>query len=101
MNNGFGINKIHTQNDEIACINILTVDQALINLYFYNYIRVFPPKYNAVSFDYNLSKNSDKNSKYLYEIEFLYFSYKFPTIKHFSGYKITFTSNEVLIYFAK
>lgn len=101
LNNGFGISKIHTQNELNAGINILTADQALINIYFYNYIGIFPPKYNAVNFDYNLLKNFNKNSKYLYEIEFLYFSYKFPTIKHFSGYKNTITSNEDWIYFAK
>ena len=101
LNNGFGIKKIHTQNNGNAGINILTADQALINIYFYNYTGLFPPKYNAVNFDDKLLKTFNKDSRYLYEIEFLYFSYKFPSIKHFSGFKNTITSNEDWIYFAK
>ena len=60
-------------------------DQFLLNQFFYEMIGVFPPKYHIRPL-----KNSDelksfnRQSGNVYDNDYLYFSYKYPTILHYA-----------------
>lgn len=62
-------------------------DQTLINRYFYKYISIFPPEYHTRPFK-NYKEVIDYNQKSgnLYDKDFFYFTWKYPTIRHFLGY---------------
>ena len=101
VNNGFGINNIHTKNSDDQGINILTADQALLNIYFNKYIGLFPPEYNAKGIDFNSIMKFYNDSMNLYGIEYIYYSFKYPTIRHFPGSKKHISQNEDWKYVAK
>ena len=62
-------------------------DQTLINRYFYKYISIFPPEYHTRPFK-NYKEVIDYNQKSgnLYDKDFFFFTWKYPTIRHFLGY---------------
>ena len=101
LNKGFGYKKIHQRKSDNPGTDILTQDQALINIYFNKYIGLFPPKYNVNEFFYKHLIKNNINLAYLYDTGYLYFSYKYPSIKHFPGPKKYSIHNEDWIYFAK
>ena len=101
LNNGFGHKTSEQKKSDYPGTDILTLDQALINIYFNKYIGLFPPKYNVnESFFKQLLKNYTYYS-YLYDIEYLYFSFKFPSIKHYPGSKKFINHYDDWIYFAR
>ena len=62
-------------------------DQAIINLYFYKHIGIFPPQYHGRFYmNYDEIVEYNKKSGNIYDNDYLYFSWKYPTIKHFIGY---------------
>ena len=101
VNNGFYINNIHTKNSDDPGININTADQALLNIYFNKYIGLFPPEYNAKGSDFNSIMNFNNDSMNLYGIEYIYYSFKYPAIRHFGGSKKHITLVEDWKYVAK
>ena len=86
LSNGFGKKKNikYDVNDDIR-----TVDQALINIYFYKYLGPLSPKYNLYSFDnydnYKRISKVNNISGNIYGKDNLYFSFKYPSIRHYYG----------------
>ena len=101
--NRFPYNNIKQGNINNKYANDLrTVDQAFINKYFYKYIGLFPPKYNGKRyFSYNITIKYNKDSGGLYENDYLYFSFKFPSIRHYPGQKLNIFYNEDWAYYAR
>ena len=63
-------------------------DQSLLNIYFKKYIGIFPPQYHARIFkNYKNIISWNNKSGNTYDNDYLYFSWKYPTIKHYLGYK--------------
>ena len=94
VNSGYGINNTNTKDVDDPGINIFTADQALLNIYFNKYIGLFPPEYNAKTTDINWIMRLNKDSGNLYGIEYIYYSFKYPTIRHFTGPKNELSQNE-------
>ena len=73
-------------------------DQAVINTYFYKYVGLFPPEFNAYLLNiYEVNKlisNID-----IYDRDKLLFSLKYPTIRHYKGDKKNL--NEDWFFFAR
>jgi lipopolysaccharide biosynthesis glycosyltransferase len=62
-------------------------DQGLINQYFYKYIGIIPPEYNTRPFkNYIEAIKYNKDSGNLYDNDHLFFSWLFPSIRHYLGY---------------
>ena len=62
-------------------------DQAIINLYFYKNVGIFPPQYHGRPYiNYGEIVEYNKKSGNIYDNDFLYFSWKYPSIKHFIAY---------------
>ena len=61
-------------------------DQAIINNYFKKYIGFLPLEYNMFPYSINAITNLTKNYNGLYDFDSIYFSLKYPSIKHFPGY---------------
>ena len=62
-------------------------DQAIINLYFYKDVGIFPPQYHGRPYiNYGDIVEYNINSGNIYDNDYLYFSWKYPSIKHFIGY---------------
>ena len=62
-------------------------DQFLLNQFFYEFIGIFPPKYHVRPWNnYNEMIQFNINSGMLYDNDYLYFSYKYPTIIHYAYY---------------
>lgn len=106
LENGFGQKKTFIDKEYNAGTAILTVDQALINRYFYKYIGSLPPKFNVYAHDHyeNIERiiQVNNNSGNIYDNEYLYFSFKYPFIKHFPGErKSILIKNEDWGYFAR
>ena len=101
LNNGFGHNKIQGKIiNEFTDVKM--ADQAIINGYFYKYIGLFPPKYNGKRyFNYNITVQYNNNSGNLYDNNYLYFSFKYPSIKHYPGPKPNLFYTEEWEYFAR
>ena len=62
-------------------------DQSIINEYFYKKVGVFPPKYHGrpyINYDEIVQYNIKSGN--IYDNDYLYFSWKYPTIKHFVAY---------------
>lgn len=87
LKKGFGYKNLGKQVIRNKWTDLHTVDQALINMYFYEFIGLFPPKYNGLSFNYEQTVKFNKDSGHLYDDNYLYYSFKYPSIKHFSGSK--------------
>ena len=60
-------------------------DQAIINLYYKEYVGFLPTEYNTFTFSYEKVKQYKKDSGNLYDFDSLYFSFKFPSIIHYRG----------------
>ena len=101
LNNGFGYNKTLSKIHHDPGTDILTLDQALINIYFYKITGFFPPKYNVYNKKIDNIAKYYRDSQGLYSKEYFYFSHKFPVIKHFLGTKNLITKNEDWNYFAR
>jgi len=101
LNNGFGNVKKYQRKSDNLGTDILTVDQALINIYFNKYIGLFPVKYNVNDFNFKNLFKFHKDLGNLYDIEYLYFSFKFPSIKHFNGPKKYISHFEDWVHFAR
>ena len=106
LENGFGQKKTFIDKEYNVGTDILTVDQALINRYFYKYIGSLPPKFNVYAHDYyeNIERiiQVNNNSGNIYDNEYLYLSFKYPFIKHFPGErKNIFIKNKEWSYFAR
>ena len=62
-------------------------DQFLLNQFFFRYIGIFPPKYHCRPFNnYSEIKKFNYYSGSIFDDDYLYFSYKYPMIIHFSHY---------------
>lgn len=87
LNNGF--------NDPV-------LDQAIINIYFKEYIGFLPTEYNTFTFSYDIVKKYYKETGGLYDFDSLYFSFKYPSIIHYRGHPSLKTYNkEDWYYFAR
>ena len=101
LNNGFGRTNIPVRKIINMGTDLNTQDQALINIYFNKYLGPLPPKYNAKILDYKGSILFNKNSGNFYDDDYLYFSYKFPAIKHYAGPKKNIFYIDLWNYFAR
>jgi len=61
-------------------------DQDVINMHFKKYIGEFPPENHARPYSYQRIVKFNKNSGNLYNIDYFFFSWKYPTIRHHTGY---------------
>ena len=77
------------------------LDQSIINEYFFKYIGLFPPKYNAYSLDYRRVVQFNNRSGNLYNNDYLYFSFIHPSIRHFIGPKGDLFTKKEWAYFAR
>ena len=94
--------KIKKTKEDNVGTDIHTLDQAIINLYFYKNIGPLPPIFNALRYDYKKVVDFNNYSGNIYENDYLYFSFKFPIIRHYSGpFKGELFKNEEWIYYAK
>jgi lipopolysaccharide biosynthesis glycosyltransferase len=103
LKNGFPNKNLHqSEINNKWTNNFKTADQALINKYFFKYIGLIPPKYNGKHyFDYNSTIEYNKDSGNLYNNDYLYFSFKFPVIRHYPGSKQNLFYNEDWGYYAR
>lgn len=61
-------------------------DQTLMNNYFKNYIGIFPLEYHVRNWgDIKGWKDYNIRSGYIYDNDYIYFSQKYPAIRHFLG----------------
>ena len=77
-------------------------DQAIINIFFKQYIGFLPLEYNVFPYLNKEIENLTKNYNNLYDYDSIYFANKYPSIKHFPGFpenKIYF--QEDWFYFAR
>ena len=91
---------------EKQVLNILNnggklLDQDIFNQYFSKYLGLFPPKYNTYLLGYNTLVKFNNGSGSLYDDDYLYFSFKFPSIRHFAGPKEYLSKQTEWIYFAR
>lgn len=101
LKEGFGHNKLENEKIKLLGIDIHTADQALINTYFYEYIGLFPPKYNGLPLNYEETIKFNNNAGNVYNNDYLYFSFKFPSIRHYPGLKNNLFNREEWSFFAK
>ena len=102
MKNGFGSKNVTTEKVYNKWTQLIMPGQAILNLYFYKYIGLFPPKYNAddVVDDNNIiEKNKELGN--LYDKDYLYLSDKYPSIKHYPGFKKGLFFHKDWAYFAR
>ena len=109
------LKKMREINMEKKILNILIntkekyicADQDIINKYFKEYIGVFPPENQARPLNEKDSIKFNNDSGNLYNNDYFLFSWKYPVIRHYNGYKPTylrFNNNkflEDLWYFAR
>ena len=102
MKNGFGYKNVTTEKVYNRYTSLFMPGQAILNLYFYKYIGIFPPKYNA-HFDLDNNKIIIKKQEIgnLYDLDYLYISDKFPSIKHYVGSKEGLFFHRDWTYFAR
>lgn len=101
LKSGFGHNKIKKINKKNSGTNIQTVDQALLNIYFAKYIGLFPPEYNARHYDYKTAIKFNRDIGNYYDGDYFYFSYKYPSIRHYCGDKYNLAYQEEWNYYAR
>lgn len=67
-------------------LNLNYHDQSLINTYLCKYVGIYPPEFHTRNFhNYLMVKNWNYKSGNLYDNDYLYFTWKYPTIRHFLG----------------
>ena len=95
--------KIKIENQVLNLLNrgIKLLDQQIINAYFCKYIGLLPPKFNTYLFSYNEVVIFNNNSGKLYDNDYLYYSFKFPSIRHFVGSNKYLYNQKEWIYYAK
>ena len=73
-------------------------DQTLLNTYFNKYTGIIPPKYQARSIiNYtDIVKYNKRNSGNLYDNDYFYFSWKYPTIRHYIGHNKPMDKKKVI-----
>lgn len=85
-----GMRKIHMEKKVLNIINsgfkARYHDQALINKYFRKYVGIFPPEYHSRCLNF-YEKLIDFNNRTgnIYDIDNLYFAWKYPVIRHYLG----------------
>lgn len=85
LKNKFGTKEKIQSKEYNVGTDILTVDQALINIYFHKYIGSFPPKYNVFYHDHKRVSKVNNYYGNIYENDTLHFYLKFPSIRHYPG----------------
>ena len=102
--------EIKMENQTIDIINkgekLYYHDQTLINKYFHKYVGIYPPEFHSRTFNnYMRVWRWNKISGNLYDNDYLYFSRKYPVIRHYLGrskYKNNnFVKNYDWFYFAR
>ena len=102
MKNGYGHKNVTTEKAYNKWTSLIMPGQAILNLYFYKHIGPFPPKYNAKdNFDYDKIIKINKELGDLYDNDYLYFSFRFPSIKHYPGTKKNIFFHKDWMYFAR
>ena len=62
-------------------------DQSIINNFFYKNIGVFPPQYHTKLFvNYDDIRKFNEKTGNIYDTDYLYFSWKYPVIRHYVGF---------------
>ena len=83
-------------------LSVILINTTKYNLYFYKYIGPLPPKFNALSYNYTQVLFFNNYSGNRYENDYLYFSFKYPIIRHYSGpLKVNLFKREEWIYYSK
>lgn len=102
MKNGFGHKNLTKEKCYNQWTSLIMPGQAILNLYFYKYIGAFPPKFNAKNnFNHNYINAMRKNLGELYDHDYIYFSFKYPSIKHYTGNKKNLQFHDDWSYFAR
>ena len=102
MKNGFGYKNVSNEKNYNKFTDLIMPGQSILNLYFYKYLGELPPKYNARNrLNLNSISTIYQDLGGLYDKEYIYFSIKYPAIKHYYGEKKNLFFNEDWIYFAK
>ena len=68
-------------------------DQDIINKYFQKYIGEFPPENHGRPYNEEKSKKFNHKSGNLYNNDYFLFSWRYPTMRHYIGYKQTYLRN--------
>ena len=85
-----GMRKINIEKKVIKIINkgfkSYYHDQTLLNKYFNEYIGIYPPEFHTRVFNnYLRVKKWNQASGNIYDNDYLYFAWKYPTIRHYLG----------------
>lgn len=62
-------------------------DQDIVNIHFKKYIGKFPPENHARPYRFQQIIKFNKDSGNLYDNDYFFFSWKYPTIRHHSGFR--------------
>ena len=101
MKDGFGYRNVSKEKAYNNFTTLLTPGQTILNLYFYKYIGLLPPKYNALdNFDYDKIIKLNNEQGNIYDNNYLFYSFKYPSIKHYSGPKEDIFFHQDWAYFA-
>ena len=73
-------------------------DQAIIDTFFYKYVGLFPPEFNAYLLNFEETSHLISTTK-IYDKDKLLFSLKYPSIRHYKGDKKNL--NDDWFYFAR
>ena len=73
-------------------------DQAVIDIYFYQYVGLFPPEFNSYVLNYTETIKLIQTQT-IYDKDKLFFSLKYPVIRHYKGNKKNL--NDDWYYFAR
>jgi len=102
MKNGFGHNDLTKEKGYNQWTSVSMPGQAVLNLYFYKYIGIIPPKYNVRNnINHKYITDLNKALGKIYDIDYLYFSLKNPKIKHYAGKKANLFFQKDWIYLAR
>ena len=102
MKSGFGFKNITNEKAYNKWTKLIMPGQTILNLYFYKYIGPIPPKFNAKDkFDYQKIVQMNGDLGDMYDNDYLYFSFKFPSLKHYPGSKKNLFSHKDWMYFAR
>lgn len=98
-----GMRKINIEKKVINIINkgfkSYYHDQSLLNNYFYKYIGIYPPEFHTRTFkNYLRVKNWNYKSGNIYDNDYLYFAWKYPTIRHYLG-RSKYKNNNFIKYY--
>ena len=100
------LKKMRKKKIEKKVINIINKgfksyyhDQSLINKYFYKDVGIYPPEYHTRRFNsYKRIVLWNNKAGKVYDNDYLYFSWKYPTIKHYLG-RSKYKNNNFIKYY--